>query len=50
MLASSWASLVHLGAMLEHVGGKMAIMIDKMANKIGKMSQDRRQEEPRSDF
>ena len=50
MLASSWESLAHLGAMLEYVGDKMANKIGKMANKIAKMSQGKRQEEPREIF
>ena len=40
MLASSWASLAHLEAMLGDVGAKMADKIGKMAIKIVKMSQD----------
>ena len=45
MLASSWATLAHLEAMLGDVGakmadkiGKMAIKSAKMADKIGKMA------------
>ena len=40
MLASSWASLAHLEAMLGDVGAKMADKIGKMAIKSAKMSQD----------
>ena len=47
MLASSWASLAHLEAMLGDVGAKMADKIGKMMIKSAKMSQDKRQEEPR---
>ena len=53
MLASTWASLAHLEAILGDVGSswsaldiKMANKIGKMANKSAKMSQERRQEEP----
>ena len=42
MLASSWASSAHLGAILGHVGAKMADKSGKMAIKSAKMSRDRR--------
>ena len=44
MLASSWASLAHVGPMLGHVGAKMRDKSDKMAIKSAKMSQDDAQE------
>ena len=40
MLASNWATLAHLEAMLGDVGAKMADKIGKMAIKSAKMSQD----------
>ena len=50
MLADVGVKLGVFGSSWSNVGAKMAIMIDKMAIKSAKMSQDRRQEEPREPF